>query len=444
MTRTYLIILLAHKGLAFEDEALLDDTLRESDTMLQVIEQNLDVGAEDRARAASIMASVYAKKSYLLYIRFDFGESDKSFLNKSIAVHRWALKLCETAFGWDNAQTLSVATALASNLSKHGLQMGFEDQVLEAEELFSRVAESISRTEGVDSIPDKRTRTRYNRMLHEHGKISDESAEKAEEDFFGWLDDEFNAWHPQVLMHGLRIVHILAKNHRYVEARICAGRVSTSCISLYGDHLPQTLDALMVTGWENWRVCPFANFAYSSIVLGRAAQLPAVRGRPSLSLHSLSTHDNRSARLESFAAGGGNARGGGTATSGPDLAISAEPIPVHLALCSALQRFILSMGAERWGVHWLRERLKHFALLLGMTWRTKAEWLQLQSMAGVASENINRDTRADAAATRCFGVEGQKSRERQNRSFGRRCGACDDAVFELANLGQGSYFYREA
>ena len=389
MARTYLIILLAHKGFAFEDEALLDDTLRESDTMLQVIEQNPDVGAEDRARAASIMASVYAKKAYLLYTRFGFGESDKPFLNKAIAVHRWALELCETAFGWDNAQTLSVATALASNLSKHGLQMGFEDQVLEAEKLFSRIAESISRTEGVDSIPDKRTRARYNRMLHEHGKISDESAEKAEEDFFRWLDNEFNAWHPQVLMQGLRMVHILAKNRRYVEARICADRVSTSCISLYGDRLPQTLDALMVTGWENWRVCPFANYPYSSIVLRRAAQLPAVRGRPS---HRFIHYQLMIIEALDWS----------LSPPAEETLKEAEQLlqvqishfgRTHTSTFGIMQRvaaLYFKHGRREMGVHWLRERLKHFALLLGMTWRTKSEWLQLQSMAGVAPEDINR------------------------------------------------------
>lgn len=388
-TRTYLIILLAHKGLAFEDEALLDDTLRESDTMLQVIEQNPDVGAEDRARAASIMASVYAKKAYLLYNRFGFGESDKSFLSKAIAIHRWALELCETVFGWENAQTLSVAIVLASNLSKHGLQMGFEDQVLEAEELLSHVAETISRTEGVDSIPDKRTRARYNRMLHEHGKISDESAEKAEEDFFRWLDDEFNSRHPEVLMQCLRMVHILAKHRSYVEARIYADRVSTSCVSLYGDRLPQTLDALMVTGWENWRVCPFADFPYSSIVLRRAAQLPTVRGRPS---HRLMHY-----RLMII-----EARDWCLSPPAEETFKDAEQLlqvqishfgRTHTSTFGIMQRvaaIYFKHGRREMGVHWLRERLKHFALLLGMTRRTKSEWQQLQSMAGVTPEDINR------------------------------------------------------
>ena len=389
MTRTYLIILLAHKGLAFEDEAMLDDTLRESDKMLQAIEQDPDVRAEDRARAASIMASVYAKKAYLLYIPSGFGNSDKLFLNKAIAVHRWALELCETAFGWDNAQTLSIATALSSNLSKHGLQMGFEKQVLEAEELLSRVVESISRTEGVDSIPDKRTRARYKRMLHEHKKISDESAEKAEEDFFDWLEDKFNAWHPQVLMQGLRMVHILAKNRRYVEARNCADRVSTSCKSLYGDRLPQTLDALMVTGWEYWRVCPFANFPYSSIVLRRAAQLPAVGGHPS----------HRFIHYQLMII---EARDWSLSPPAEETLEEAEQLlqvqishfgRTHTSTFGIMQRVAMlyfKHGRREMGVHWLRERLKHFVLLLGMTSRTKSEWVQLQSMAGVAAEDISR------------------------------------------------------
>ncbi len=66
MTWTYLINFFAHKGLAFEDEALLNDTLRESETMLQVVEENPIVGAEGMARAASSICqkSLFLVKSF--------------------------------------------------------------------------------------------------------------------------------------------------------------------------------------------------------------------------------------------------------------------------------------------------------------------------------------------------------------------------------------------
>ena len=391
LTRTILIILLSHKGLAFEDYTLLDDALRESQTMLQAIEESPDLEAEQKARAASTLASVYSKRTSLLYHpRFGFAEADKPLLKKAIAVHRWAMQLCEATFGWDHHETRSVATTLASNLSRHGLHMGFESQTHEAEQLLSRVVESTSKIDGIDSLSDRCMKVRYNRMLHQHAKINDERLEGSEEDFLLWLTNTFDPRHPLVISQGLRMVPIFAKSRRYAEARIIADEVSNSCGALYGDTLPQTLDAYMITGWEYWRCCSFAYYPFSSLVLRRAAQHPGAEGGCS---HRLINYQLMMIEARVLALSPPSEETLENATKLLQLQIDrfGRAHTTTFDLMYSIAALCLKFGLRDMAAHWLRERLAQSVLLLGITSRyVKLAWLQLLESSGASQEHQDR------------------------------------------------------
>lgn len=374
-TQMYLTSLLSHQGFAFQDGALLDEAMVVSETIKRTVEQVFDARDVETVNAIRLSASVYSKKARHLYNLYGFGERDKLFLNDTIEVHRQALRVSEVALGWNDTATLSSATALANNLSDHGLNMGLRDEMIEAKDLFSTVIKITSRIEGADSTATKRIQARFDRLRHRHGEISDEDAALIQEEFLDCLFSKLGGWcHPQIIDQMSHLATLWEINGRTTEARLLAQEVANWYILQYGYRLPQTQDAMIVAGWMTWRMYPFTTLPYSSLAIRLAEQLPKGRGCYPRSQHyRLMTLEGRDILfpLEEET----------VRQAEKLLSVQIRHFPeAHsrtIGIIHRMTKFYLRRGRKELALGWLKESLSQTVKLFGMS-ESHNEWLRLQ------------------------------------------------------------------
>lgn len=371
----YLTSLLSHQGFAIQNGALLDEAMAISETIEHTIEHVFDARDVETVNAMRLSASVYSKKARHLYILYGFGERDKPFLNKTIEVHRQALRVSEVASGWNDIATLSSATALANNISDHGLQMGLKNEMVEAKDLLSTVLKTMLRIEGAESIATKRIQARFDRLRHRYGEISDEDAALIQEEFLNCLLSKLGDWyHPQVVDQMSHLATLWTTVGRITEARVLASEVAERCVLQYGYQLPQTQDAMIVVGWMTWQMYPFTTLPYYSHAVRLAEQLPNGRG-----YHPRSEH-YRFMNLEGFD------------TLFPLeeatvreaeklLRVQISHVPeAHSRTIRTINRmtnFYVRRGRKELALGWLKESLRQNVILFGMS-ESHNEWIKLQ------------------------------------------------------------------
>ena len=374
-TQVYLTSLLSHQGFAVQNSVLLDEAMTVSETIKRTVEHVFDARDVETVNAIRLSASVYSKKACHLYILYGFGERDKPFLNKTIEVHRQALRVSEVALGWNDIATLSSATALANNLSDHGLHMGLKNEMVEAKDLLSTVLKTILRIEGAENIATKRIQARIDRLRHRYGEISDEDAALIQEEFLDCLLSKLGGWyHPQVVDQMSHLATLWTTVGRTTEARVLAHEVVKRCVLQYGYHLPQTQDAMIVVGWMTWQMYPFTTLPYCSHAVRLAEQLPNGRGYHPRSQHYrfmnlegldiLFPLEERTVREAEML-----------------LRVQISHFPeAHSRTIRTINRmtnFYVRRDRKELALSWLKESLRQNVILFGMS-ESQNEWLKLQ------------------------------------------------------------------
>ena len=247
-------LLLSCEGYLFERQAALLEAANACMCSIEWADKIFGPQSLEYLEAMSLMASIDAKRTMLLYQSHGFGAKDFELMDRTLENHRKLVDLSVRVLGEEHDETLIMKLKCAHVLSEHGAAFEIQSEKAEAESIISSILELKRRKLGLDDDMTLWIESQLEGVKYYHGTVSFRHFEQFQRSYLQKVKERFDSAHHYRIMQQAQLANLMLQSEGHVRQELkMATEIYDYYYGLYQEFHPMTIKALETWGSLNAR-----------------------------------------------------------------------------------------------------------------------------------------------------------------------------------------------